>query len=130
MFVEPLLERPRHVLQRLPLVPDLAAALPSPAAEKGAQGGSGQRGGDPVLRCADGERGERGDFGTGAVRDCGDASGRGTAGPELGSLGSGGEAAPSPRPGGRRAAPSAAVSGVHAGAFPKGKNGGGEKKKG
>lgn len=35
VLVEPLLERPRHVLQRLPLVPHLAAALPRPAAEKG-----------------------------------------------------------------------------------------------
>lgn len=39
VLVEPLLERPRHVLQRLPLVPHLAAALPSPAAEKGRSGG-------------------------------------------------------------------------------------------
>lgn len=35
VLVEPLLERPRHVLQRLPLVPHLPAALPRPAAEKG-----------------------------------------------------------------------------------------------
>lgn len=39
VLVEPLLERPRHVLQRLPLVPHLATALPSPAAEKGRSGG-------------------------------------------------------------------------------------------
>lgn len=39
VLVEPLLERPRHVLQRLPLVPHLPAALPRPAAEKGRSGG-------------------------------------------------------------------------------------------
>lgn len=38
VLVEPLLEWPRHVLQRLPLVPHLPAALPRPAAEKGRSG--------------------------------------------------------------------------------------------
>lgn len=40
VLVEPLLERPRHVLQRLPLVPHLPAALPRPARRRGAEDGT------------------------------------------------------------------------------------------